>query len=102
MLDARDQRALKFGCRSRTCLASPENESGGFAQSTRFLSLEAAVDPGGWLHLRAGYRRNLAEDARDVRSVGLGVSRSGTGHLGVAVARNDNEAGLAAGIALTL
>ncbi len=78
-----------------------ENSSVGFADDNRFASLGATVDVLGWVQLRGGYRANLAGDARDVASVGVGLSPFEVLRAEIAVAGNDNEVGGAATVGLT-
>lgn len=70
-----------------------ENQAMGFGPETRFLSLGGELRPLSWLHLRAGYRMNLASSdlIEDVASVGFGLS-PGPIRFDVGVAGNDDEA----------
>ncbi|MDQ2069341.1 conjugal transfer protein TraF [Natronospira bacteriovora] len=69
-----------------------ENRPMGFGPETRFLALGGELHPLSWLHLRAGYRFNLASSdlIDDVASVGFGLS-PGPLQFDVGVAGNDNE-----------
>jgi hypothetical protein len=78
-----------------------ENDSSGFADPTRFLSVGGELDVIGWLQLRAGYRWNTAGAARDTASIGLGLSPFGVGHFDLALARGDGEVGVSSNLSLT-
>ncbi len=78
-----------------------KNSSVAFADDNRFAAIGATVDAWGWAKLRGGYRTNIAGDARDVASVGVGLSPFRTIHVELAVAGNDNEVGGAATVGLT-
>jgi len=70
-----------------------ENAPMGFGPDTRFLALGGEYRPLNWLHLRGGYRFNLASSdiIDDVASVGFGIS-PGPIRLDFGLAQGSREA----------
>ena len=68
------------------------NDPAGFEKATRYIALGGELNAFGWAQLRAGYRLDTENSARNVASVGLGISPFGI-HADVAVAGNANEVG---------
>ncbi len=70
-----------------------KNDPAGFEQASQYLALGGELDAWGWLQLRAGYRMNLVDSARNIASAGLGFAIMGVVHADVAVAGNSDEVG---------
>lgn len=77
------------------------NSSVGFTDDQRFVSAGGTISIIDWVHLRAGYRLNIAGDSRDVASVGLGLSPFRLVHIEAAVAGNSDEMGGSATLGMT-
>jgi len=69
------------------------NDPAGFESSSQYLALGGEINAFDWVQLRAGYRMDLANSARNVTSIGLGLSPFGVPHFDIAVAGNDSEIG---------
>ena len=69
------------------------NNPAGFEDSTQYVALGGELNAWDWAQLRAGYRIDLVNSARNVTSVGLGFSPFGVVHADVAVAGNATEIG---------
>lgn len=69
------------------------NDPAGFESSTQYLAFGAELNAFDWVQLRAGYRMDMADSARNVTSVGLGLSPFGVPHFDIAVAGNASEVG---------
>ncbi len=72
-----------------------DNDPAGFEERTRFIALGGELNGWDWVQLRAGYRINTFDSARNVASFGLGLAAAGTVHIDVAVAESSNETGAA-------
>lgn len=68
------------------------NDPAGFEQGSQYVALGGELDAFGWAQLRAGYRMNLVDSARNVYSLGLGFALFGVVHADVAAAANADEA----------
>lgn len=68
------------------------NDPAGFEKATQYLALGGELNAFDWAQLRAGYRVDMVNSARNVTSVGLGFSPFGV-HADVAVAGNADEIG---------
>lgn len=68
------------------------NDPAGFESATQYLALGGELDAFGWAQVRAGYRIDMVNSARNVTSLGLGFSPFGV-HADLAVAGNENEIG---------
>lgn len=69
------------------------NDPAGFEQSTQYIALGGELNAWDWVQLRAGYRVDMVNSARNVTSVGLGLSPFGVPHFDIAVAGNASEIG---------
>jgi hypothetical protein len=69
------------------------NDPAGFENGTQYLAFGAELNAFDWVQLRAGYRMDMADSARNVTSVGLGLSPFGIPHIDIAVAGNASEVG---------
>ncbi len=76
------------------------NDPAGFEEESRYVALGGELNAWDWLQLRAGYRMNMIDSARNVASVGLGVAAFGTLHVDASVAMNANEVGAAVQLGL--
>lgn len=70
-----------------------KNDPAGFEKATQYLALGGELSAWNWAQLRAGYRMDLVDSARNVTSIGLGFSPFGVAHADLAVAGNGNEVG---------
>jgi hypothetical protein len=68
------------------------NNPSGLEQDTQYIALGGELNAFGWAQIRAGYRADMVNSARNVTSVGLGLSPFGV-HIDLAVAGNANELG---------
>ena len=68
------------------------NDPAGFENATQYVALGGELDAFGWAQVRAGYRIDIVDNARNVTSLGLGFSPFGI-HADFAVAGNANEIG---------
>ena len=68
------------------------NDPSGLENSTQYIALGGELKAFGWAQIRAGYRADMVNSARNVASLGLGLSPFGA-HVDVAVAGNANEIG---------
>lgn len=68
------------------------NDPAGLEKTTRYVALGGELNALGWAQLRAGYRMDTENSARNVTSIGLGFSPFGV-HADFAVAGNANEIG---------
>lgn len=69
------------------------NDPAGFENSTQYIALGGELNAWDWAQLRAGYRVDMVNSARNVTSVGLGLAPFGVVHIDLAVAGNANEIG---------
>ncbi|HEY0719909.1 MAG TPA: conjugal transfer protein TraF [Gammaproteobacteria bacterium] len=72
-----------------------DNDPAGFEKRTRYIALGGELNGWDWVQLRAGYRINTFDSARNVASLGLGLAAAGTLHIDVAMANSSNETGAA-------
>ena len=72
------------------------NDPAGFENKSQYLALGGELNAWGWAQLRAGYRANLKDNARNVTSLGVGL-----GPLDVTVAGNSNEYGASIALGFT-
>lgn len=70
-----------------------KNDPAGFEQATQYTALGVELNAFDWVQLRAGYRIDMVNSARNVTSVGLGLSPFGVPHIDIAVAGNESEIG---------
>lgn len=70
-----------------------KNSPTGFGDSTQYIAIGGELDAWNWVQLRAGYRIDMVNSARNVTSVGLGFSPFGVVHADLAVAGNATETG---------
>lgn len=68
------------------------NDPAGFENATRYIALGGELNAFDWAQLRAGYRIDTENSARNVTSIGLGFSPFGV-HADLAVAGNADEIG---------
>lgn len=68
------------------------NDPSGLESATRYIALGGELNALGWAQLRAGYRVDTENSARNITSIGLGLSPFGV-HADLAVAGNANEIG---------
>jgi hypothetical protein len=68
------------------------NDPSGLENATRYIALGGELNALGWAQLRAGYRIDTENSARNITSIGLGLSPFGV-HADLAVAGNANEIG---------
>jgi hypothetical protein len=68
------------------------NDPAGFENSTQYVALGGELNAFDWAQLRAGYRVDMVNSARNVTSIGLGFSPFGV-HADFAVAGNASEIG---------
>ena len=68
------------------------NDPAGFENSTQYIALGGELNAWSWAQLRAGYRIDMVNSARNITSVGLGFSPFGV-HADLAVAGNATEIG---------
>jgi hypothetical protein len=68
------------------------NDPSGLENATRYIALGGELNALGWAQLRAGYRVDTENSARNITSIGLGLSPFGV-HADLAVAGNANEIG---------
>lgn len=69
------------------------NDPAGLESATQYIALGGELDAWGWAQLRAGYRVDMVNSARNVTSVGLGIAPFGVVHIDLAYAGNANEFG---------
>lgn len=69
------------------------NDPAGFESSSQYTALGVELNAFDWIQLRAGYRMDMVNSARNVTSVGLGLSPFGIPHIDIAVAGNASEVG---------
>jgi hypothetical protein len=69
------------------------NDPAGLEQATQYVALGGELNAWDWAQLRAGYRVDMVNSARNVTSVGLGLAPFGVVHIDLAVAGNANEIG---------
>jgi len=70
------------------------NDPAGFERSTQYTALGIELNAFDWVQLRAGYRIDMVNSARNVASIGLGLSPfGGVPHVDIAVAGNASEIG---------
>lgn len=73
-----------------------QNDPAGLENKSQYVALGGELSAWGWAALRAGYRANVLDSARDVASIGLGISPRipyFKPHFDIAVAGNTNELG---------
>lgn len=73
-----------------------QNDPAGLENKSQYIALGGELSAWGWAAIRAGYRANVLDSARDVASLGLGFSPRipyFKPHLDLAVAGNTNELG---------
>lgn len=68
------------------------NDPAGLENPTRYVAFGGELNAFNWAQLRAGYRIDTENSARNITSVGLGLSPFGV-HADLAVAGNANEIG---------
>ena len=68
------------------------NRPVGLENHTQYVAVGGELNAGNWGQLRAGYRADLVNSARNIISLGLGFSPFGV-HADVAVAGNERELG---------
>ncbi len=68
------------------------NNPSGFENNTQYIALGGELNAFGWAQIRAGYRVDMVDSARNIASLGLGLSPFGA-HVDLAVAGNANEIG---------
>lgn len=68
------------------------NDPAGLENYTQYIALGGELNGWNWGQLRAGYRIDLVNSARNIASIGLGFSPFGV-HADIAVAGNANEIG---------
>ena len=69
------------------------NDPAGFEKATQYLALGGELNAFDWAQLRAGYRMDMVDSARNIASVGLGLAPFKVVHIDLAVARNATEVG---------
>jgi len=69
------------------------NDPAGLEKGSQYIALGGELNAFNWAQLRAGYRLDLANSARNVTSIGLGLAPFGVLHADLAVAGNANEIG---------
>jgi hypothetical protein len=69
------------------------NDPAGFDSKTQYIALGGELNAWDWVQLRAGYRVDMVNSARNVASLGLGLAPFGVVHADLAVAGNANEIG---------
>jgi hypothetical protein len=73
-----------------------QNDPAGLENKSQYIALGGEISAWGWAALRAGYRANVLDSARDVASIGLGISPRipyFKPHFDLAAAGNTNEIG---------
>ncbi|MDP2804766.1 MAG: conjugal transfer protein TraF [Gallionellaceae bacterium] len=73
-----------------------QNDPAGLENKSQYAALGGELSAWGWAQIRAGYRADLLNTARNVASVGLGISPRipyFKPHLDIGVAGNKNEVG---------
>lgn len=70
------------------------NDPAGFEQKSQYIALGGELNAWDWAQLRAGYRIDVVNSARNIASVGLGLAPFGIPHVDIAVAGNESELGL--------
>ncbi|MCF6235292.1 MAG: conjugal transfer protein TraF [Gammaproteobacteria bacterium] len=78
-----------------------ENDPTGMDSATQYIAIGGELNGWNWVQIRAGYRKNISENSRDVFTIGAGVSPFGIVHLDVAIAGNSNEAAASAQLGLS-
>ena len=68
------------------------NDPSGLENNTQYIALGGELNAFGWAQIRAGYRVDMVNSARNITSLGLGLSPFGV-HADLAVAGNANEIG---------
>lgn len=68
------------------------NDPSGLENNTQYIALGGELNAFGWAQIRAGYRVDMVDSARNITSLGLGLSPFGV-HVDLAVAGNANEVG---------
>ena len=68
------------------------NDPSGLEKNTQYIALGGELNAFGWAQIRAGYRVDMVDSARNIASLGLGLSPFGA-HVDLAVAGNANEVG---------
>ena len=68
------------------------NDPSGLEKNTQYIALGGELNAFGWAQIRAGYRVDMVDSARNITSLGLGLSPFGA-HVDLAVAGNANEVG---------
>lgn len=69
------------------------NDPAGFENKTQYIALGGELNAWGWAQLRAGYRADMVDSARNVASVGLGLAPFRVVHIDLAVAGNATDIG---------
>ena len=69
------------------------NDPAGFENKTQYIALGGELNAWDWAQLRAGYRVDMVESARNVASVGLGLAPFRVVHIDLAVAGNATDIG---------
>lgn len=69
------------------------NDPAGLESKSQYIALGGELDAFGWAQIRAGYRADIVNSARNVASLGLGVALFKVVHVDIAAAGNKNEVG---------
>ncbi|MEQ1674683.1 MAG: conjugal transfer protein TraF, partial [Candidatus Nitrotoga sp.] len=69
------------------------NDPAGLEDKSQYIALGGELDAFGWAQIRAGYRADLVNSARNVASLGLGLALFKVVHVDIAAAGNKNEMG---------
>jgi len=69
------------------------NDPAGLEDKSQYIALGGELDAFGWAQIRAGYRADLVNSARNVASLGLGLAMFKVVHVDIAAAGNKNEVG---------
>ncbi len=69
------------------------NDPAGLEDKSQYIALGGELDAFGWAQIRAGYRADLVNSARNVASLGLGLALFKVVHVDIAAAGNKNEIG---------
>ncbi|MEQ1837320.1 MAG: hypothetical protein ABL858_03110 [Candidatus Nitrotoga sp.] len=69
------------------------NDPAGLENKSQYIALGGELDAFGWAQIRAGYRADLVNSARNVASLGLGLALFKVVHVDIAAAGNKNEVG---------
>lgn len=69
------------------------NDPAGLEDKSQYIALGGELDAFGWAQIRAGYRADIVNNARNVASLGLGLALFKVVHIDIAAAGNKNEMG---------